>query len=97
MYEYRQNMKKMPVSLFLLIILVLFAASTTSATESLKKIKVCRVVDGDTIEVAYQGKKEYVRLIGVNTPETKHPTKGVQPYGPEASDFTTKALAGRDV
>jgi micrococcal nuclease len=97
MYEYQQNMKKMLVSLFLLIILALFASSTTSAAELLEKIKVRRVVDGDTIEVVYQGKKEHVRLIGVNTPETKHLTKGVQPYGPEASDFTTKALAGRDV
>jgi len=67
------------------------------AENSLTKIKVHRVVDGDTIEIIYQGKKEYVRFIGVNTPETKHPTKGVQPYGPEASDFTTKVLAGRDV
>ncbi|MDR1730604.1 MAG: thermonuclease family protein [Synergistaceae bacterium] len=26
--------------------------------------------------------------IDVNIPETKHPTKDVEPYGPEASDFT---------
>jgi micrococcal nuclease len=54
-------------------------------------------VDGDTIEIAFQGEKEHVRLIGVDTPETKHPTKPVQPYGPEASEFTKKALTGRKV
>ena len=39
---------------------------------------VVRVIDGDTIIVNIDGKKERVRLIGVDTPETKHPKKPVQ-------------------
>ncbi|MBF8264427.1 MAG: thermonuclease, TNase, micrococcal nuclease [Dehalococcoidia bacterium] len=41
-----------------------------------------RVIDGDTIEVngIYR-----VRYIGIDTPETVHPTKPVQFWGPEAS------------
>ena len=31
-------------------------------------------------------------MIGVDTPETVHPTKGVQCFGPEASDFTKHSL-----
>ncbi|OAH57791.1 MULTISPECIES: thermonuclease family protein [Bacillaceae] len=58
---------------------------------------VIRVVDGDTIKVTMDGKEETVRLILVDTPETKHPQKGVQPFGPEASAFTTEQLAGKEV
>lgn len=63
--------------------------------------QVVRGVDGDTIRanVTLDGatKEEPVRLIGVDTPETKHPTKGVECYGPEASKFTTGSLMGRTV
>ena len=51
-----------------------------------------RVVDGDTIDIAISGNTERVRLIGINTPETKHPTKGVECYGPEASAYTEQLL-----
>lgn len=53
-----------------------------------------RVVDGDTLVLA-SGEK--VRLIGVDTPETKHPTKPVEPFGPEASAFTKQAVEGQSV
>lgn len=62
-----------------------------------EKVKVTRVIDGDTIEVNLNGKVEKVRLILVDTPETKHPRMGVQPFGPEASEFTTKSLDGKTV
>ena len=38
-----------------------------------------------------------MRFLGVDTPETVHPTKGVQPYGKEASNFTKESLNGRQV
>lgn len=44
------------------------------------------VVDGDTIVVEIQGRTETVRLLGIDTPETVHPTKPVECFGPEASD-----------
>lgn len=56
-----------------------------------------RVVDGDTIEVKINGEKFKVRLIGVDTPETKHPRKPVEPYGKEASEYTKKKLDGKKV
>ena len=48
----------------------------------LDKVYVERVIDGDTIETAAG---EDIRFIGVDTPETKHPDKGVEYYGKEAS------------
>lgn len=59
--------------------------------------RVVRVVDGDTIVINYGSKKEKLRLIGINTPETKHPTKGVEPYGREASAYVKNLLGNRDV
>lgn len=58
---------------------------------------VTKVVDGDTIEIDMSGNKEKVRLIGVDTPETHHPNKGVQCFGILASEFTKNALEGKVV
>lgn len=58
---------------------------------------VTKVVDGDTIHATINGKEETVRLIGIDTPETHHPSKPVQPYGPEAENFTRSQLDGKQV
>ncbi len=58
---------------------------------------VSRVIDGDTIEVLINGKTEKVRLIGVDTPETVHPTKEVEAYGQEASSFTKAQLTDKEI
>lgn len=50
-------------------------------------VKVNRVIDGDTVEVQFKNKAvATVRLIGVNNPETVHPSKPVEKYGKEASN-----------
>jgi micrococcal nuclease len=49
-------------------------------------------VDGDTIDVRIRGSTERVRLIGIDTPETKKPNTPVQCYGPEATAFTAQQL-----
>jgi micrococcal nuclease len=54
-------------------------------------VRVTQVVDGDTIEIDGGAR---VRYIGVNTPETVHPTKPVECYGKEASDYNKKLLEG---
>ena len=72
--------------------LLLSSCSNESLNASPNSATVKRVVDGDTIEIAIGGKTERVRLIGVDTPETKHPTKGVECYGPEASAYTEQLL-----
>ena len=60
--------------------------------------RVVEVVDGDTIVVAFaDGTTDTVRLLGVDTPETKHPTKGVECYGPEASAYSKHRLTGKVV
>ncbi len=56
------------------------------------------MVDGDTIQVCCIGwKREKVRYIGINTPETKHPTKEVEHFGEEASEANRKLVDGKTV
>ena len=74
-----------------------FMGLITSAQLDPISARVERVIDGDTIRVRHQGKSYTVRLIGVDTPETKHPTKAVQYFGREASAFTKAALEGKTV
>lgn len=55
-----------------------------------------RVVDGDTIVVSLNGKKETVRIIGIDTPEVVDPRKKVECFGKEASDKAKKYFAETD-
>jgi micrococcal nuclease len=60
--------------------------------------RVVDVIDGDTIVVRRTGgRDETIRLLGIDTPETHHPTKPVGCYGPEASAFTSRRLFGQVV
>lgn len=63
---------------------------------------VTRVVDGDTVVIelippAGLESSEKVRLIGVDTPETKDPRKPVQHFGPEASEHTRRLVDDKRV
>lgn len=58
---------------------------------------VVDVVDGDTIDVRLNGKKERLRLIGINTPESVDPRRPVQCFGLEASKHAKELLTGKQV
>jgi micrococcal nuclease len=58
---------------------------------------VVRAVDGDTIEVRFDGRLEDVRYIGVDTPETVKPDTPVQCFGPRASSFDHHLVEHRRV
>ena len=53
-------------------------------------VTVDRCVDGDTLVLA-DGTR--IRLIGANTPETVKNNWPTEPFGPEASAYTKKAIA----
>ena len=79
-------------------LLALLPALVSCQDGSFLAVKVVSVVDGDTIQVCCIGwKREKVRYIGVNTPETKHPTKGVEYFGKEASEANRKLVDGKTV
>lgn len=64
---------------------------------------VTKVTDGDTIKVKFRhippgfAHEEKIRLIGVDTPETKHPTKKTEYYGKEAAVFTKNTLLNKKI
>jgi endonuclease YncB( thermonuclease family) len=57
-------------------------------------VKVLEVVDGDTVKVEKYGT---LRLIGIDTPETKDPRKVVQCFGKEATQNAKSKLNGQKV
>jgi micrococcal nuclease len=58
---------------------------------------VSRIVDGDTVDVTKGRRTLTLRLIGIDTPETVHPTEPIECYGPEATKFATRRLLGEPV
>jgi micrococcal nuclease len=58
----------------------------------METVVVKQVIDGDTLELTTGAK---VRLIGVDTPETKDPRKPVQYFGKEATTFTKQLVEGK--
>ncbi|MCA1739889.1 MAG: thermonuclease family protein [Actinobacteria bacterium] len=75
-----------------------FAVGRSPMDEYDATVTVSRVVDGDTVDITptVEG-KDRVRLIGVDTPETKKPGCEKQPYGEQASSFTESSLSGQEV
>jgi len=66
---------------------------TVAPSEKLK-VKVIRVIDGDTIEI--EGKIK-VRYIGINTPELHDPKKPIECFGQAASDENKRLVEGKEV
>lgn len=58
---------------------------------------VTRVADGDTFTAERQGEEVKVRMIGINTPESVDPRRGVECFGLEASDYMKTLLEGETV
>jgi micrococcal nuclease len=59
-----------------------------------EEFKVVNVVDGDTIKLE---NGDVVRYIGIDAPETVHPSKPVQCFGKEASDKNEELVEGKEV
>jgi micrococcal nuclease len=59
--------------------------------------KVQRVVDGDTFIATVRSRRERVRVIGVDTPESVDPNRPDEPFGEEASTFAKHYLDGETV
>lgn len=77
-----------------IIFLLLFLPGLATAAE----YKVVKVIDGDTIDIIFRGKKERVRLLCVNTPESVHRDRHQNTYmGWKASRYTKSRLSGKKI
>jgi endonuclease YncB( thermonuclease family) len=69
----------------------------SSAKDGLVPVTLYRVVDGDTVNVYDEdGNELKLRLLLIDTPETVHPQKTVEPYGKEASARMTELVNSAD-
>jgi micrococcal nuclease len=65
-----------------------------------KIFTVVKVVDGDTLDINLPDgkyKTTRIRLIGVDTPETKKTNTPVMYYGPQAYEFTRTHTLGKQI
>jgi micrococcal nuclease len=71
---------------------------TVAADPVATTAEVLRVVDGDTIDIRddVRGRLR-VRILGIDTPETKKPGFTVGCWGPEATEFAKSTMIGQRV
>ncbi|GAB3144196.1 thermonuclease family protein [Marisediminicola antarctica] len=70
-------------------------ASESTASEGIRpadRAVIDRVIDGDTVDVLLDGAVTRVRLLNIDTPETKRENTPIECLGPEASDFLAALL-----
>lgn len=107
-----KNVKKILYVLIILIIAVFIAIysknylfnnsnnkenielNTNNNSLILTEAFVTKVIDGDTIWVKINNEEKKVRFIGINCPEY---TSKIEPYGKEATQYTTDNLLGKTI
>lgn len=85
-----------------IIVLVLwgvqyFSVTPPAAPGGAGTYAIDHFIDGDTIAVKMSNTVEFVRFIGVDTPETHKPNSPVQCYGVAASAFTKQQIGTQRV
>jgi micrococcal nuclease len=73
------------------------AVAPAPEPNSSRQARVERVVDGDTVVVEAGGRRDRVRLTGIDTPETVKPDSEVECFGPEAGARAAELLDGARV
>ena len=77
----------------LLCIITFFCACTIVCAETEKvNVEFVRCVDGDTAVFKLNDEEVKYRFLAIDTPETVHPTKEVEEFGNDASEYTCNKL-----
>lgn len=72
--------------------LIVLAAVSIALVPRAEAATVSRIVDGDTLVANIDGHEETIRLLNIDTPETKHPSKNKQCLGDEATNWLAERL-----
>ncbi|WP_414042619.1 thermonuclease family protein [Macrococcus sp. EM39E] len=80
-------MKLLKGFIAVILLLVLLPQRESQAISSKYNVKYVSVIDGDTASVKLGNKTIKIRLLLIDTPESKDPRKPVQPYAKEAAKF----------
>lgn len=87
-------MKNIIIVVILLMIVIVSYIFITNYYINYNKIEIIFIecIDGDTAWFNVNDKKEKVRFLGIDTPESVHPNGIIEDYGKEASEYTCKLL-----
>ena len=91
----RQRQQIVSVIIMALILILLWYVRTNNTSEAIsesQQVTLGKCVDGDTAHFTINQNDVTVRFLAIDTPETKHPQKGQEPFGKEASEYTCTAL-----
>jgi endonuclease YncB( thermonuclease family) len=79
-----------------ILLFILTVALLTTYLAGFEIVEVTRVVDGDTFLASINGEEQYIRFLGVDTPESVKRGTPIEEGAIEASNFT-KQLSGKQV
>ncbi len=85
-------MDKTKITIILTLSILAFLSSPLHAQQT---TTVKRVVDGDTLKVRYWGKEESIRLIGIDTPESRVNKKAKRDAKRSGQDIKTITAMGK--
>ena len=99
--QLKRKLKRVTIGLISALIIIavvsigfLFLRPTQTDTN----YQVIRIIDGDTVQIEYEGQPTSVQFIGVNAPETTaNPNQPPEPYGEQATAFLQEFLLDKSI
>jgi micrococcal nuclease len=79
----------------IVLFLILGIAFPICISAGRDKAKVLYVIDGDTLKISYHGRKESIRLIGIDAPETRKNRKAYKDSKRSNNDINAITSQGR--
>jgi len=95
MYFVERREKQMKHLLKFLLFFFLFSIFPLYPQTTKERVKVLYVIDGDTLKVSYRGKRESVRLIGIDTPESRKNRRAKRIAAREGKDLVAIIRQGK--
>ncbi|MEV8183552.1 thermonuclease family protein [Specibacter sp. NPDC078692] len=74
------------------LVATLVVGATACTDENSDTGKVVSIIDGDTLVASVNGKDQTIRLLNIDTPETKNPNTPPECLGEEATEFLSELL-----
>ena len=79
-----------------LIFILILAIVCPSAVYALRhNAKILYIIDGDTLKIMYDGKKQSIRLIGIDAPESRRNSKALKDSARSSRDIETIVSQGK--
>jgi endonuclease YncB( thermonuclease family) len=69
----------------------------TTNSDVLLTYEVTEIIDGDTFKANIDGNIETIRIVGIEAPETKHPSRPVECLGEEATQKLAELIRGKNI